>query len=176
MKGLGKSTLLILSVLMFSFANKTGPRQLSPSELKEDVSILRNGLEKNHPGLYWYTSKNQFDLIWDSLNARTVKPMSDDQFFKMLLPVIEKVKCAHTFFYPSSDILSGGTRFPLDLKFINGRGYILTDSLNQYRIPRGSELLTINGRSLKDVVDLLLPSLEAQGGNLGWKYVILEND
>src|SRR5687768_5751892 len=100
--------------------------------------------------------------------------MSEDQFFKLLLPVVAKVKCAHTLFYPSDKILSRGTRFPLDLKFINGKGYIMPDSINQYHIPKGSELLAINGKSLKELVDLLLPSLEAQGGNLGWKYVILE--
>jgi hypothetical protein len=62
------------------------------------------------------------------------------------------------------------------LKFINGKGYIIPDSINQYHIPKGSELLAINGKSLEEIVGLLLPSLEAQGGNLGWKYVILESD
>jgi hypothetical protein len=102
--------------------------------------------------------------------------MSEDQFLKLLLPVIAKVKCAHTLFYPSDKILTSGTRFPLDLTFIDRKGYIMSDSINQYRIPKGSELLAINGKSLNEIVDLLLPGLEAQGGNLGWKYVILEND
>src|SRR5688572_30205956 len=172
-----RSVILVLCALLFSSANeKIEIRQLTPEELKKDVSILRKALEKYHPGLYWYTSKKEFDLTWDSLNASIVRPMSDEQFLRLLLPVIAKVKCAHTLFYPSNDVLSSGTRFPLDLKFINGKGYIIPDSVNKYHIPSGSELFAINGKSLKEILDLLLPSLMAQGGNLGWKYVILEND
>ena len=172
-----KSIIFILCGLLFSFSSdNTETRQLSPSELKEDVSVLRKALEKYHPGLYWYTSEDQFNLAWDSLNSHLDKPMSDIQFFGRLLPIVAKVKCAHTFFFPSEDIFTRGTRFPIDLKFINGKGYIMPDSLNQYKIPKGSELLTVNGQSLNEVIDLLLPGLEAQGGNLGWKYAILEND
>jgi hypothetical protein len=167
--------LLILCGLMFSFSDVS--RQLTPEDLKEDIKALRKGLEKYHPGLYWYTSKEQFDLAWDSLNASIDKPMTDEQFFKLLLPVVAKVKCAHTLFYPSKEIMSSGKRFPLDLNFANGKAYIITtDSSRQRGIPNGSELVSVNGKSLKEIVDLLLPNLEAQGGNLGWKYVILEND
>ena len=120
MDRLRRNVILVLCGLLFSFVNENiETRQLSPEELKKDVSILRKALEKYHPGLYWYTSKNEFDLTWDSLNASIDKPMSEDQFLKLLLPVIAKVKCAHTLFYPSDKILSRGTRFPLDLKFIS---------------------------------------------------------
>ena len=172
-----KSVLIVIvSGLLFAFHGDIGTQQLSPNELKEDASVLRKALEKYHPGLYWYTSEDQFNLAWDSLNSHLDKPMSDIQFFGQLLPVVAKVKCAHTFFFPSEDIFIRGTRFPLNLKFIDGKGYIMPDSLNRYKIPKGSELLTINGQSLNEIIDLLLPNLEAQGGNLGWKYVILEND
>ncbi|HYF69502.1 MAG TPA: S41 family peptidase [Ohtaekwangia sp.] len=177
MKRIRTSIALVLCVLMFwSFNKSIDTSQLTPEELKKDVYILRKKLEKYHPGLYWYTSKAEFDLTWDSSIACIDKPMSEEQFFKLLLPLIAKVKCSHTLFYPSAKILSSGSRFPLDLKFIDGKGYVLPDSINQYQIPKGSELLSINGKSLNEIVDLLLPNLEAQGGNLGWKFVILEND
>lgn len=177
MDRLSRNTILVLCGLLCSFTDEnieTG--LLTSQELKKDVSILRKGLEKYHPGLYWYTSKKEFDSTWDSLNANLDKPITNGQFLKLLLPVIAKVKCAHTLFYPSDKILSSGTRFPIDLKFINGKAYLIPDSINQYHIPEGSELLAINGRSLNEILDLLLPNLQAQGGNLGWKYVILEND
>jgi hypothetical protein len=110
------------------------------------------------------------------LNANITHSMSDNEFLKLVLPVVAKVKCAHTLFYPSREILGRGARFPIDLKFINGRAYVVDDSLSQDKIPLGSELLSINGKSLQDVIDLIFPGLEAQGGNRGWKYVTLEND
>jgi hypothetical protein len=160
----------------FSLLMHSENRQLSPLQLNEDVGVLRKNLEKYHPGIYWYTSKERFDQTWDSLTLHIRKPMSDAEFLKLVLPVVAKVQCAHTLFYPSKEILATGSRFPFDVKFINGRGYIISDSSNESSIPKGSELLSINGQSMKEIVQLLLPSLEAQGGNPGWKYVILEND
>jgi hypothetical protein len=150
--------------------------QLSSAQMKEDVGVLRKNLERHHPGIYWYTTKEYFDYAWDSLALNMRKPMSDVEFFKLVLPVVAKVQCAHTLFYPSKEILSGGSRFPFDLKFINGRGYVIPDSSNRFPVPKGSELLSINGQRLQDIVQILLPSLEAQGGNPGWKNAILEND
>jgi hypothetical protein len=177
MNGLRGSVLILSLLLLLSFTeNENETRQLNADEMREDVAVLRKSLEKYHPGLYWYTSKAQFQRSWDSLKNCLHSAMSDRQFLKLLLPVIAQVKCAHTLFYPSENILATGKRFPFDLKFINGRGFIMTDSVNQFNIPKGSELLKVNGRSLRDIVDDLLPGLEAQGGNLGWKYAILEND
>lgn len=167
----------IISGLSVSIAIESpGAMVLSPIELQSDITTLRKTLEKYHPGLYWYTSQEEFDHLWNDLNAATDITMTDHQFFKLLLPVVARIKCAHTLFYPSKAIQSKGSRFPLDLTFIDGKAFILSGVTNQYSIPKGSELLSINGRPTKDIIKSLLPNLQAQGGNVGWKYVILEND
>jgi hypothetical protein len=165
---------IIFIPMLLSFGSVSA--QLDPEELKQDVSQLRAGLQKYHPGLYWYTSESEFDSAWDSLIAELDHPMTDDEFLKLLLPVVAKVKCAHTLFYPSKELMSRGKRFPLNLKFINGKAYVFSDSSFSHGIPNGSEVLTINGRPMRDVIKTLLPNLEAQGGNAGWKYVILDGD
>jgi len=168
---------MILGWLLCAFiAESINPGKLKSADLREDVAILRKALEKYHPGLFWYTSKAEFDTSWDRLGAQLDTDMTDDQFFKLLLPVVSRVQCAHTFFYPSNIMSSRGTRFPLNLKFLNKKVYILSDFSTKSSIPVGSELLTINGKSIQELVDLLLPNLQAQGGNIGWKYVILESD
>lgn len=144
--------------------------------MQKDVLVLRRALEKHHPGLYWYASQHDFKLTWDSLDASINTALSEGKFLQLLLPVIAKVQCAHTLFYPSEYIRSSGTRFPLDLKFIDGTGYIVSGPLNQYSIPVGSEISEINDKPLGEIVAKILPSIQAQGGNLGWKYVVLEND
>jgi hypothetical protein len=101
MRGLQMNLLLVLCVIMFSFGQgEDGSSQLSTEELIKDVHELRSSLEKNHPGLYWYTSKEQFKLAWDSLDTSIDSPMTEDQFLKLILPVVAKVQCAHTLFYP----------------------------------------------------------------------------
>jgi hypothetical protein len=149
---------------------------LSPAELRKDVNALRKALEKHHPGLYWYTSKEEFDLAWDSLYQKLGQPLTEIAFFKVLLPAVAKVKCAHTLFYPSNSIISRGLRFPIDVNVIGEKIYLMSDSSNTYNIPKGSELTSINNRPIQVVLEQLLPNLQAQGGNRGWKNVILEND
>jgi hypothetical protein len=167
----------VLCVLFLSFSdNHAVTGTMSPDALKEDISALRRALEKYHPGLYWYTSKEEFNRTWDSLNMEVARPMTALQFFKALLPVVAKVKCAHTLFYPSHNLMSSGSRFPLDVKFIGDKVYGVSDNSNQNLIPNGSEFIAINGRPINEVVSLLFRNLEAQGGNIGWKHVILEND
>jgi hypothetical protein len=169
--------LLVLCALLLSFSHQNALTvEIAPAALRADVSALRKALEKYHPGLYWYTSREEFNRTWDSLMADIDRPLTEGQFFKLLLPVVARVKCAHTLFYPSDKMMANGSRFPLDLKFIGEKVYILSGISNQNLIPSGSELLSINGRPIQNILGLLLPNLQAQGGNLGWKYVILEND
>lgn len=53
---------LPLQLMIFSgpgFAQAQGA--LSVKDLKQDVSALRTALERHHPGLYWYTSNEEFN-------------------------------------------------------------------------------------------------------------------
>src|SRR4051812_32382744 len=84
----------VLCGLFLSFSdNRAVTDKINPDALKEDVSSLRKALEKYHPGLYWYTSKEEFNGTWDSVNMEVAQPMTELQFFKVLLPVVAKVKC-----------------------------------------------------------------------------------
>jgi hypothetical protein len=174
MQRISSLVVLFLSTFIILF-NGDVLGQLSPEQMKEDVLELKKSLGKNHPGLYWYTSRQQFDSIWHHLDTQIDSSMTDGEFLKLLLPVVASVKCSHTLFYPSKEIMSRGTRFPLTLDFMQGKGYILRDA-GIHNIPIGSELVAINGITLDKIVNLILPALQAQGGNPGWKYVILEND
>jgi hypothetical protein len=147
----------------------------SPKKLKQDADALRTALEKHHPGLHWYTSKEEFNSAWDSLDQKLTQPLTELEFFRLLLPVVAKVECAHTLFYPSSSIMAIGTRFPIDIKLIGDKIYLMPDS-SIYNIPRGSELISINNKPTEAVLHQLMPNLQAQGGNRGWKKAILEND
>jgi hypothetical protein len=172
-----KAIVAFFVVILFGFTHSERLESvLTIAELKDDVGVLRKALEKYHPGLYWYTSKEAFEVSWDSLDRKISQPLTEIQFFRSLLPVVAKVKCAHTLFYPSSSIMGNGKRFPMDIRFVSGKAYLISESTSQSGISKGSELLSINGRNMEEITRDLLGNLQAQGGNTGWKYVILEND
>src|SRR5688572_28996559 len=50
----------------------TPERKYSPEQLKEDVQVMEETFKKNHPSLYWYSSKEEiessFKLAYEQLN------------------------------------------------------------------------------------------------------------
>src|SRR5687768_18212856 len=65
-------------------------------KLQEDYKIFRGALEESHPGLYWFTPKEQIDKVFaDGYNA-IKDSMTERQFRTLLLKVITPIRCGHT--------------------------------------------------------------------------------
>ena len=41
-------------------------KKYSKQQLQQDYTLLRHILEKKHPSLYWYTSKDSMDYYFDA--------------------------------------------------------------------------------------------------------------
>jgi hypothetical protein len=160
----------------FNLATKYAPEQL-----QEDYRIFKNILEEEHPGLYWYTSKDTMDLLFargagflnDSLNER--------DFRKVLSFVVSKIYCGHTSVVPSRQWYRSTDSlrlrpFPLSLKLWPDT-VVITANLNRKDsvVTRGSVLHSIEGRSMQAIVDTLFQYLPADGYNLTHKYQTLSN-
>src|SRR5699024_7969189 len=52
-------------------------------------------LQKLHPNLYWYISKEELDYKFDSLKTTLHKPLKPNEFYRKLAPVIAQIKEAH---------------------------------------------------------------------------------
>jgi hypothetical protein len=99
-------------------------REYPASDLKEDFDLLWLALEEAHPGLYRYTSQEEFAGLFRSLFSNIESEMTEIEFFRYVCPVIEKIHCLHTRIRPSEDyrkyMEDNGLFFPLKLKFFNG--------------------------------------------------------
>ncbi len=94
-------TLLFATSLIFSCTSKKAfnakiRAKHSPTELQQDLSIAKSSLAKNHPGLYWYVSKNDLDFKFDSLKKSLKDSLTSLEFYRQLAPVVASVKCGHT--------------------------------------------------------------------------------
>ncbi|WP_161888531.1 hypothetical protein [Pontibacter russatus] len=111
------------------------PRQaevFTPEQLREDFSLFRRALEEAHPGLYRYTPKEVFDAEFDSTFAALNKPMTEQEFYASLKPLVTFIRCGHTKLIPKgapdgaynywyhTDQL-----FPLKLYVTAGKAHIL---------------------------------------------------
>lgn len=146
-------------------------QSFTPEKLKEDFKVLRQALEGGHPGLYLYTSKDEFDRRFDQVNKAFDRPMTLREFYLEVAPLVEKVYCGHTYFDLSPKLLKSLQKetalFPLPLIFLNKKAYVDHAKLD---VPLGSQITAINGMPMGEILAKLLPYVRSDGYNATLKY------
>ncbi len=179
-------TKLLQLILLITFSvslsncfnsNKKGDI-IGVKDLQSDFKILRTSLEEAHPGLYWYTRKKEMDNTFDSTYKLLNKPMTHIEFLKLLLPLTAKIRCVHTNVSVSNEAenfaLTNFKCIPLTLTFINNNAFIKYDFSSEAKGKTGWQVLSVNGKSIGEIIQTLFKALPADGYNQTFKYHILE--
>ncbi len=164
-------------ILYLGSCHSTTANKISVEHLQYDFKVLRKCLEEAHPGLYWYSTKIEMDHYFDSTYALLDHSMPEMEFFKILLPVIARVRCLHTNIIPSKqgiETIKTLKTFPLVFKFIKGRAFIKKDFGENKNIVLGAEVIAINHVMIKDIVSKFFKLLPADGYNETYKYSLLQ--
>lgn len=156
-------------------------RKFSQQELDKDYTVFRGVLEEEHPGLYWYTSKDSMNYYFDQGKAMIKDSMTEVGFRNILSYVVSKIGCGHTTvrsserYARSSDSLRN-RQFPLGFKFW-GDTAAVTYNLDRRdtAIQRGYIVKEIDGRPVMQILDSLFRYLSTDGYNLTHKYQTLSN-
>jgi hypothetical protein len=179
---------LCLSILLFSGCSEepgTGEfydidREFSSSELHQDFQILQSALEEAHPGIYRYTTKEEFDILFDSLKSRMNLTMTEIEFFRFLSPIIANINCVHSHIHYSTNfakvIRDYCKYFPLNLRFIDDEVYIIGSYDDDKNIIPGSQLLAINNRAIIELLSELFAVISSDGHIESYKYRLLERE
>ncbi len=124
-------------------------QEIAPTLLRDDFRIMRKALEDAHGGIYRYTSKPEMNRTFDRAYRRIDRPMTDLEFWRLIAPVVARVKCGHTFLrFPKAlqaQFDSTIPVFPLEVRVFGGRAYVYQDYFKPGSALEGSELLSING-------------------------------
>src|SRR5436190_4226655 len=116
---------VFLSSCSVSKSSFSPSKKYSPEQLNKDYSIFRGALEESHPGMYWYTPKNEMDNYFDWGKSQIKDSLNGEDFRKVLAYVISKINCGHTVTRSSIAFLkyrdtSINKIFPLSLKIWPG--------------------------------------------------------
>lgn len=141
---------------------------LEPPQLKSDFALFRLALEEAHPALYRHTTEREMDAEFARAEATLTGPMTILQFHNVLAPVLAAIKDGHTDFThfqgdEISAVINSAKLFPLALKFESTRGFVVLNQGLDDRVKPGMELLAINGQSLKEILQRILPNLSQDG-------------
>ena len=125
-------------------------------ELKADVDFTYKKLQKLHPQLYWYISKEELDYKFDSLKSTIREPITPLEFYKKLSPIVAAVRQGHSYLYPASmqmtkketkALIKKGTGpfSQFDFDFFDNKLYVVNNKSYDKSIKAGSEVIAVNG-------------------------------
>ena len=157
-------------------------RKFSPQQLEKDYSIFQNILEENHPGLYWWTSKDSMDRYFAWGKEKIKDSLTEPQFKNILSYVLAKIDCGHTTARLSKkyskylDTLRNERFFPLSLKLWDDTAVV---AVNLHRrdtiLKRGTVVQAINNRSIQQITDTIFQYISSDGRNTTHKNQVVSN-
>ncbi|HLP45655.1 MAG TPA: S41 family peptidase [Candidatus Deferrimicrobium sp.] len=173
-----KIVILVIFLLSVSVGcnikmDNLNPDELSIRQLQEDFLYIRDQIENNHPALYLYYPQEIFNGFFDEAYASIDKPMTEAQFFRLLAPLVSKVKCCHTFIDFSDSYKEQERKaklFPLGVTFLNGKAYIYQNYSHRTNITLGTRIISINGVPISTILMKLSDGISADGNITTSKY------
>lgn len=148
------------------------------ADLKGDIAILRQALAL-HPGVYRYNSPAQIADRIGELGRVFVAAPSLEARYLALSRFLATIRCGHSYcnFFNQHKTVAAAlfdrpTRLPVHFRWIGG-AMVVTDH-GGANLPRGSQVLSVNGVRSRDILTRLLPYARADGHNHAKRVSLLE--
>lgn len=177
---MNKIFILIISVILFSCSsvrknNLFLEKKIAAPELRKDVDFTYSMLKRFHPNLYWYISKENLDYKFDSLKATITEPLTPNQFYFKLSPVIASISEGHLRLrslpkqYTKAEQKIFKTKKPLfalmEYKILGDRMFVKENKQSLGNIKPGTEILKINNENTADLIDKYKKLYSSDGKN-----------
>jgi hypothetical protein len=162
-----KTTYLIIFSFLLTLP-AVGQKKFSRKEVTEDMQFLRKSLEEAHYSLYSYTTKKAFNQNFEKLKSSVTKDsLSLLETTSLYQAVISKVNNGHTeILFPGAAYIdyaySGGTLFPLEIAFEDGKALIRKNWSDNNALERDAVVISINKQSPEDVLQKIYPLISAE--------------
>ena len=154
---------------------------IKSADLQSDAAILRHAYEALHPGLYRYSSKAEMDAKFETLRKAFSHDQSLRDAYLAFSVFAAQVKCGHTypnFFNQKREIAAllfqGQDRVPFYFRWFGHRMIVTGDFTPDHQLPRGTEILSINGTPVRDILARLMTIARADGSNDAKRVAYLE--
>jgi hypothetical protein len=155
-------------LVLFSLQEIPAQNRFSKSQVLEDLNFLKASLETTHYNLYAYTPKKEFVRNFNAVRASVKKDsLSLLEATSLFQRVISKADNGHTEIgFPGQSYIEyaygGGSVFPLELAFEEGRALVRKNWSGNDTIETGSEVLGINGVSMDEILEQIYPQVSAE--------------
>ncbi|WP_405516432.1 hypothetical protein [Spirosoma sp. KNUC1025] len=144
--------LFVTSFLTLLTSLVSPAQTLTPTQARADLSFLKRRLDLLHPGMGYYTPEPRMEQLYDSLYNRLTAPMDYMTFFHHVSPFVAALKDGHTNLNHRKSFFGKHTRYvPFFIRPVDSSYYISHNVSADTSLRRGTELLTINNRTVADL-------------------------
>ena len=150
-----------------------------PDTVQQELEALFNELTLKHPGFYRYQDTLESEMNIKEMIASITDSVNEMDIYQLLKPAIADIGCLHTGIELSEAteefLNSEPNCFPWTLYFYQGEAFIVgTYDLNDKdKLPLGAKVLSINQRSIEEILSMLLDQVPMDGNNQSGKIAIL---
>lgn len=154
---------------------KIKEQKFSAEEINSDLEFIYGSLEKHHPKLYAYTSKDSMDFLTKNLKSEIGSTLTLEEFYAQVSKLTDAIHCSHTGVRLPSKYQNLANRlgnyFPYRLYFSNGKAfYIASCTKTEDSILPGQEIISINDVSVDQITAQLFNFIPSEGCNTTTKY------
>lgn len=174
-----KRNLLILTILLvFAHSILIGQSRFTPEQLTEDLVFYKTRLEKYHPNLYLYSSKEDIDHFFDSLIQSINIPLTETEFYQKITLSSSLVKDGHTLILPGTGFIGyhnlNSKFLPLQIGIFNEQLYVKMNYTQSIFIEEGTIINSINGLPSTEILKSLMDTQVRDGDNTSYANWILD--
>ncbi|MBX2961456.1 MAG: hypothetical protein KF687_03030 [Cyclobacteriaceae bacterium] len=159
--------ILLLLINLVCLAQSDSSRKFSVNELKEDVDFLFATLERIHPSLYHYTSKETILAKRTAVENSLTEPITRHEFAQRIIPLISTLNDGHTYLsFPQEELSeylkNGGTVLPFDVSILNNKLFITSNYSSDSTIKLLTEIVSINNVNTPVLLNSIRPYLSTE--------------
>ena len=152
---------------------------VSRTELADDLDVLQRALRALHPGLTLHNTEADLDAIWrqadaeaDALGEAYSDAIPVPDAFLAVTETVAALRDGHTqvSLYNQREaterlLYDRADRVPFTFRLVGDRMVVTGDATADRVLPRGTEILSLDRRPVRDVLAALLPTASADGDN-----------
>ena len=155
-------------------------RKFDVQELHSDLLFLYTSIKEQHPQLYAFSSKDSLDLLAEKILSEINEPLTLEEFYLETAKLTNAVYCSHTGVkLPTTYqnlVNDFGNYFPLRLFFDDDRAFYISGmSEGDHLLSPGNEIISINDKSINEIIKKLFYYIPSEGCNTTTKYNELNN-
>lgn len=171
----GRAAILGLAIFCMAFGQAGAQERVFPVDvLKQDLQFYQAQLERRHPNLYLYTTKQSIGLFFDSLNTLIDRPMTELEFYRILALSSSVVNDGHTLILPSAATTefhnTNSLFLPFQITISDNALYVRLVCTADRSIPEGAQIIRINGIPASEALGQMVKRQVRDGLNTAYAY------